>query len=193
MKIILASASKRRKAILQSLGLDFKIIPSQLDEEKFKQRIQNPKKLVLKLAAAKASEVKNKLNLREFLIISADTFIVLGKKIINKPKNRQEAEKMLWQLSGKVHQVLTGLVLLNHKGKQKKALVITKVRFNSLTDEKIKKYLDTRVFRDRAGAYGIQDNKCDFVKSYKGSYTNIVGLPIETLKKLLKGVISDDR
>jgi septum formation protein len=184
--IILASASNRRKEILQSLDLDFQIIPSQLDEERFKQKVKDPKELALELALAKAREVRRKVKAKEFLIIAADTFVVLDDQVINKPRNRQEAEKMLWLLSGKTHQVLTGLVLLDHKGRQKKALAISEVVFKKLTAEEIRKYLNTGVFKDRAGAYGIQDPKCDFVKNVKGSYTNIVGLPLKELKKLLK-------
>ena len=186
MQIILASASARREKILRSLGLDFKVVPSQLKEEEFKQKIKNPKKLTLALALAKAKEVKDKIKLKEFLIIAADTFVVLEDMILGKPKTRREAEKMLWQLSGKAHQVLTGLVLLDNQNKMKRKVIVSWVEFNQLTDQKIKEYLNTGLFLDRAGAYGIQDPKCNFVKSTKGSYTNIVGLPVGVLKKYLK-------
>ncbi len=186
MQIILASASARRKDLLQSLGLDFKIIGSGINERLLEKKIKDPKKLAMAIALSKAQAAKERIKKKDFLIIAADTFVVLQSRIIGKPKNRKEAEQMLERLSHKTHQVLTGLVLIDSKGREKRSLVITEVRFRKLNKKEIKDYLDTSVYLDRAGAYGIQDRKCDFVKNYQGSYTNIVGLPLEELKRCLK-------
>lgn len=195
MKIILASASQRRENLLQSLGLDFTVIPSNINEKALEKKIKDPYKLVVEIALAKAKKVEKQIvekqtKEKDFLIISADTFGVLANKVICKPKNRQEAKQMLKLLSNKTHQILTGIALLkNIKNKQKKIqtrLVIAEVVFKNLSDQKIEDYLDTEVYLDRAGAYGIQDPKCDFVKEYKGSYTNILGLPLKELTKCLK-------
>jgi len=186
MQIILASASKRRQELLKSLGLVFKIIPSQIDEKSLIKNYKNPKELVVRIALAKALAVEPKIRVKEFLIISADTFVFLNHKIIGKPKNRKEAEKIIRLLRGKSHQVLTGISLLDSQGRKKTAIEVTKVKFKHYPDKAIKGYLNTGVYLDRAGAYGIQDEKCDFIESFKGSYTNILGLPLEKLTRLLK-------
>jgi len=190
MQIILASASERRKDLLASLGLKFKIIPSKINEKKLEEKIKDPKKLVLAIALAKAEKIKTKVKAKDLLIISADTFVLQSKisgrkRIMGKPSSREEAEEMLKALSNKAHNVLTGLVCIKGK-KIRKILEITKVKFRKLTDKQIKGYLDTGVYLDRAGAYGIQDKKCDFVKEFIGSYTNILGLPLEKLIPILK-------
>lgn len=185
MPIILASASKRRRDLLKSLGLDFKAVPSKIDEKKWEKKIKDPKKLAVKLAWEKALAVKKKLNKKGALIIGVDTFVFFQGEVLGKPKNKKEAAAMLKKLSAKEHLVISGLVVLGDNLK-KKTYEISKVVFKKITPKMINDYLKTGVYLDRAGSYGIQDEKCSFVKSYKGSYVNILGLPIKKLKKILK-------
>jgi len=187
MQVILASGSARRKKLLQSLGIKFNIIPSKINEQKWVQKIKDPEKLVVELAYKKAVDVQLKYfqNKKDFVIIGADTIVVFEGEVLGKPKSRGEAIKMLKMLSGEKHQVLTGMALLRENEKPQKTLTKTEVVFKNLSSQQIADYLDTEVFWDRAGAYGIQDPKCDFVKSYSGSYSNIVGLPLKKLEKML--------
>ena len=189
MQIILASASQRRFEFFNSFNLKFKVVTSQVDEGGYKVKFADPYELVTKLAWVKVQDVKNKLSGGDYLIVAADTVIAIndGKKvqIIGKPKNRKEATKILRLLRGKKHLVITCVALLNSKGKKEIITDTTKVYFNDFTDNTMNDYLDTGVYLDRAGAYGIQDPKCDFVKKYKGSYNNILGLPTEKLQSIL--------
>lgn len=192
MQIILASASYRRQKLLASLGIKFKVITSDLDEERIKQVINDPRQLVSKLALKKALIISQQLKAKKFLIISADTVVALknshGWIILGKPKNRLEAEQMLKLLRQKTHQVFTGLVLLNNRAEKEVIVEETKVLFNNFSDKQLKAYLDTGVYLDRAGAYGIQDEKCNFIKEYQGSYSNILGLPLKKLTYYLKKI-----
>jgi len=185
MRVILASASLRREKLLHDLGLDIKVIASQVDEQAMKKKIKKAEVLATKLALMKVLAVKSRLHKKDTLIIGADTFVVLGRKILGKPETRREALKMLTSLRNKTHLVVTGLALVKNN-RVKKTAEITKVKFRKVSLKEINQYLDTNVFLDRAGAYGIQDKKCDFVKSFKGSYSNILGLPLEKLTKMLE-------
>lgn len=189
MQIILASASKRRQELLNALGLKFKVLVSDFEEDCHKA-IKNPVDLVKKLALGKALAVKKKIKDKNFLIISADTIVAIKNnhqwQILGKPKSRQEAKNMLDLLKGKQHEVLTALTLLSGQGVSKTIVEKTLVWFNDFPAESLEKYLDKGFYLDRAGAYGIQDEGCKFIKKFIGSYTNILGLPIEQLIPMLK-------
>lgn len=191
MQIILASASGRRKDLLVQMGLKFEAKSSAVDEQAITRQQHRPSQLVKALALAKAVEVNKimakscQLKAKSYLIIAADTIIVFGGRIIGKPKDRREAISILQQLSGRQHSVITGIALLDDQNRKKIATDRTAVIFRKLTDRQINDYLDTGLYLDRAGAYGIQDPRCDFVKSYRGSYTNILGLPMKKLARLL--------
>lgn len=195
MQIILASASKRRQDILKSLGIKFKVVVSDLDEKRFKNQIKDPIKLVKKLALEKALAVRQqiqdkKISEKEYLIISADQVIGFKNKdkfiIFGKPKNKKEAIKMLHCLKAKTHKVYTGVAIINSHGKKRIFCEISRISFRNFSEEELQEYLKTNTYLDRAGAYGIQDKKCRFVKRYQGSYSNIVGLPLEKLVGILK-------
>jgi len=183
MKIILASTSPRRLKLLKDLGLKVKVVGSKVRESKFD--IPNPQKLVKTLALTKAQEVARRT--KSGLIIGADTIVVLKGKILGKPESEEEARVMLRELSGKTHEVLTGLAVIDaSSGKTKVDFVRTKVKFRELTEEEIASYVATDKPFDKAGAYAIQEKAGLFVEKVDGCYFNVVGLPLARLAEILK-------
>ena len=181
MQLILASNSPRRKQILLESGYDFKVIPSDYEE---KEIVADPKELVKIYSFNKANSVYQGLtDKRDILVLGSDTIVVLDGKILGKPKDKQHAFSMLKSLSNKTHQVISGYALIGMKFSLVD-LEVTKVTFNELSDAEIKEYIEKMNPLDTAGAYGIQDGY-PLVKSYEGSYNNIVGLPIESIAPLL--------
>lgn len=185
---ILASASPRRKKLLKSLGLKFKVIPSNIDEDKIK--VQSPYAFVKKAALLKALEVAKRV--RRGIIIGCDTIVLLpvppkaGKgKALGKPKNFGNAKRMLKSLSGSTHYVLTAIALVDAKTKQSVVEVEkTKLRMKKLTDKQIERFAKKHL--DKAGSYAIQENGDEFIELIEGSFSNAVGLPVERLKKMLE-------
>lgn len=186
MKLILASNSPRRKDILTKEGLDFVVIKSGYEE---KTDFTSPKKIVKTFAFNKAKDVFDKQENKDVLVLGADTVVYFKGKVLGKPKSLEEATLMLKSLSGKMHCVYTGFALIS-KEKIKRGCVKTKVYFNRLSEDFIKEYVSTGSPLDKAGAYGIQDSD-KFVKKYSGSYSNIVGLPIEKIKPLITEMTGD--
>ena len=180
-KIILASQSPRRKELLQNLTKDFEVVPSKIDEE-IDSRL-TPETNALTLAGSKALWVANQYKGR--VVIGADTIVVLDGKILGKPKDRDHAQDILRSLGGRQHQVITGVTVVDPKEKLFGAVVISTVNIKPLTEEEISAYVQTDEPLDKAGGYAIQGKGAFMVKSYEGSYSNIVGLPLETLKTLL--------
>jgi septum formation protein len=181
-KIVLASTSPRRKEILEKTGLKFKIIDSGYEEV----MVQNsdPIRLVKKLALGKAKNAAKRY--REEIIIAADTFVVLGQKKLGKPKSKAEAKRMLKQLSGKTHSIITGFVVIDTMHDKTIAKVSeTKVYFRKIKDSEIDAYLKTDEPMDKAGAYAIQGLAAIFVKKIEGDYFNAVGLPLNDLVQVL--------
>ena len=179
--VVLASASPRRKDILHDMGLDFQILPSCVDESKIKAIL--PCNLVVRLAKAKADDVAERM--QDVSVISADTIVARGMRVYGKPKDEQDAVRMIKSLNGKWHTVYTG-VCVRCKDKEKTFFVASKVKFKNLTQDEITAYVRECKPLDKAGAYGIQDHR--IVEKYKGSYTNIVGLPEEKLAEVLRQV-----
>lgn len=179
-KLILASASPRRKELLSTLGLEFKIKVADINED---LNIKNPKKLVLELAKAKALKIR-KTN-RDATIIAADTVVVIGKKILGKPKDAQEAKEFFRLLSGRRHKVITGIYVINEKGKFRSKAVTTKVRFSQIDGVLLRNYIATKEWEDAAGGYKIQGQSQGFIKSINGSYSNVVGLPLNEIYGIL--------
>lgn len=183
MKIILASTSPRRLELLRGLGLKVKVVGSRVRESKFS--IKNPEKLVNTLALTKAQEVASRI--KDGLVIGADTIVVLRGKILGKPKDSREAKSMLRELSGKTHEVLTGLAVIDaSSGKTMVDFVRTKVKFRKLTDEEIANYVAADKPFDKAGAYAIQEKAGLFVERIDGCYFNVVGLPLARLAEILR-------
>lgn len=185
--IILASSSPRRKYLCQQLKLHFKVIPPRVDEDTLTQDLKlKPKELALWLAEKKALEVKTKIKASpNYWILAADTLIDFKGKIIGKPQNIREARLMLKEFAGKTHLIHTALVLI--KGDKKlTSIATTKVRFRHLTSADIDCYLETKEWQGVAGGYRIQERGAFLIASLSGSYTNVVGLPVEDLYVMLK-------
>ncbi|SHE66239.1 Maf-like protein [Clostridium fallax] len=188
MKKILASASERRKELLSRIISDYKIIVSDFDEDKvvFQGDVS---RYVEEIAYWKGKTVAEKFNLNDSIVISADTVVTFQGEILGKPKNEEEAFFMLKRLSGNCHKVYSGISLINTStGKIINDSVCTEVKFSNLSDEDIKKYINTKEPMDKAGAYGIQGYGGVFVEEIKGCYYNVVGLPLNRLKRLLKEI-----
>lgn len=183
MNIILASASPRRKEILENTKLKFDIIKSDIDEIILEK--EAPIQAVMRLAFEKSMDIASKNE--DDLIIAADTVVVLDENILGKPKDKEEAYNMIRSLSGRTHEVITGISLVN-LGLSKKIIdyVVSTVKFKELSDEDIKDYIHTNESLDKAGAYGIQGYGAMLVEKIEGDYFNIVGLPISKLRDLLK-------
>ena len=180
MKLILASNSPRRRELLLKLNYKFDIIPA--DCEEF-TNAATPYDMVKELALHKALNVYKQND--ECCVIGCDTVVDLDGKVLGKPHSRDEAIAMLTALSGRQHKVHTGVCVMS-----KLAIYLfvetSSVTFDSLSDERIKQYVDTGSPMDKAGAYGIQDS--GFVKEIVGSYDNVMGLPGESLKKVLQQI-----
>jgi len=190
--LILASASPRRKSLLEELGIEFTVLIADIDEQPSEE--ETPEAFVSRLARGKALAVSRGQS--SAWILAADTVVVLDGAILNKPANRDEALAMLLHLSGRRHEVLTGFCLL-HLTEEKLVVrsVATEVEFMPLSREICEAYLDTGEPMDKAGAYGIQGQGGCLVRRIDGSYSNVVGLPLaEVVQGLLdQGVIAAAR
>ncbi|MBE7042951.1 MAG: septum formation inhibitor Maf [Ruminococcaceae bacterium] len=179
-QIILASASPRRKEILEMLDIDVIIRPSHAKEEI--GECTNPKDIVKLLATQKAQAVSRT---NQELIIAADTVVTIDDQILGKPKDWSDAAKMLKILSGREHSVFTGFCIL----KGETCIVDaeeTKVTFRFLSDDTITEYLRTGEPFDKAGAYGIQGKGCLLIEKISGDYYNVVGLPVSRIMSIIK-------
>jgi septum formation protein len=182
-KIILASNSPRRKKILTDLGLDFEVIPSNY-EEKLETDIFSYD-LIEDLATQKACDVVNRVG-KDEIVLGADTIVVLHNKILGKPKDKEDAFRMLRELSGQIHMVVTALCGINTRTNRAALLSTTSyVRFKELSDELIKYYIEEFKPLDKAGSYGIQELPDGILDKYEGSFDNIVGLSPDAVKAVL--------
>ena len=187
--IVLASESTRRVDILRTLGISFSIIPPDIDETKMKD--ETPQEFVARISYEKAKKVG--LHFPDKWVIAADTIVVLKGKVLGKPKNERDAFNMLRALRGKWHKVITGYCVLNLlKNIVYRDIVETKVFVRHMTDDEITRYIKTSEPMGKAGSYAVQGKGGYMVKEIKGSYTNVVGLPIcEIAEALLSlGVLS---
>jgi septum formation protein len=182
-RIILASASPRRQELLKQIGLIFEVIPSAI-EENIDPNL-SPEAVVQEFAHSKAADVADRLA-ESSVVIGADTIVVHRGRILGKPKDDDEAYKMLKLLEGDEHDVITGYtVIRTGDGKRITGFEKTLVKFRSLADHEIRSYVATREPRDKAGAYGIQGVGCLLVEKIEGDYFNIVGLPLGKLGAIL--------
>jgi len=181
-RLILASKSPRRSELLKQVGLGFDVIPSRIEENHLKG--ESPRKHVLRLAEAKALDVGNQYPDR--WVVAADTIVYADHSILGKPKDPEEARRMLRRLSGKEHWVLTGFSV-HHlaKGKGDREAVQTAVKVKRLTQNEMAWYIQTGEPFDKAGGYAIQGIGSFMIESIKGSYSNVVGLPICELIQML--------
>lgn len=186
LQIYLASKSPRRRKLLKQLGIKFKSFSVDIEEEVLDG--EHPIKCVKRLAAEKMEVAKQKV--KRGIIITADTIVVLDKRVIGKPKNKIEAESFLKTLSGRIHTVYTGFTVYNTDSEVEITdYEKTKVEFRKLETDEIKDYVNGGSPMDKAGAYGIQDDfGAVFVKKINGCYYNVVGLPLTKLYKTLRNI-----
>lgn len=180
MKLILASNSPRRKQLLEDAGYKFDIIVGDYDEKAF---TDNPVITAKTFSLGKAQATFSILKDKNVLVLGADTVVYYNGKILGKAKTEKEAFETLSELSGKTHKVITGYALVGEFGK-KQGYVETEVEFNRLSKKLINEYIESGLYKGKAGSYGIQDG-FPLVKCYKGSLNNVIGLPIETLKPII--------
>lgn len=183
METVLASASPRRRELLARIVKDFSIVPA-VGEERAEGNLP-PEQIACALAEHKCDEVA--ASRKDSLVIGCDTVVVYGGKILGKPKDAADAENTLKMLSGRSHCVVTG-VCVRLGDKKITRYESTEVVFNVLSEEFIKSYVAGGSPMDKAGSYGIQDG--GIVKSYSGSYTNVVGLPVELVGEMIEEVRS---
>lgn len=181
-QFILGSSSPRRAELLRKAGINFEVVvPENINEE---QVSADPVSHVLGLSRKKAESVAKRVE--DSIILGADTIVVLDGEILGKPKDSDEAFKMLKKLSGMEHKVYTGISLVDKdKGRVLSGYQLTKVKFNQLKDKEIKGYIDTGEPLDKAGAYGIQGMGNFLVEKIEGDLDNVIGLPLRKLEELL--------
>ena len=177
--IILASASPRRRELMGLITSDYEVIPADACED---TDIEDPEEMVAELSARKAAAVEGKNRGR--IVIGSDTVVSIDGRVLGKPADRDEAFSMLRMLSGRTHQVFTGVTVIkdgiSHTFTEK-----TDVLFAELSDAEIEAYIETGEPMDKAGAYGIQHYGARFVESVNGDYFSVVGLPVHRLYRLL--------
>jgi len=181
MAVILASQSPRRRELLGLLKLPFTVCVADIDET------MDPKKAafdeVARLSLEKALAIPRK---PDDVVIAADTIVVLDAQVLGKPRDAQDAERMLKALSGRTHQVMTGLAVV--RGEEQEVVTeVTTVHFRPLSDEEIHRYIESGEPMDKAGSYGIQGGAAAFVSRIEGDYFNVVGLPVCRLAQILTG------
>ncbi len=198
MKLVLASSSPRRAEILRSAGIQFEVLIPDVDESRlgddspaadFRQmarELETPVAMVKRLAEVKARSVVKEI-LGPATVIGADTAVVVDNIVLGKPNGSEDARKMLRGLSGRTHEVLTGLAVLRMRdGVTRTEVETTRVTFAPLSDDEIEEYLASGDHSDKAGAYGIQSRGGRFVTRIEGCYFNVMGLPLARLYKTLR-------
>ena len=180
--LILASASPRRAQLLRQLELDFEIVPADINEVHHEQLTAG--ELCQMNAYYKSRHISKKFP--DAVVLGVDTLVTLNGKVFGKPKNLKEAQKMLHALSGNIHEVMSGVCLIHLRNHHQKILVErTRVKFRKLSAAQIREYLERINPLDKAGAYAIQEHGDFIVEKIFGSYSNVVGLPMERLQKEL--------
>ncbi len=187
--IILASASPRRSDLLRSAGLRFEVQASEIDESPLAG--ETPRAYARRMAAEKCQAVRSARQLAGDArpVLAADTVVVVGGEIMGKARDRAEARQMLRRLSGRSHEVITGFCLAAGPGAAGHAEeVTTEVRFRPLEAAEVEAYLDSGDWQDKAGAYAIQGGAAQMVLWVRGSYTNVVGLPLAEVVQALRAL-----
>lgn len=185
MKLILASQSPRRRELLGLFRLPFTVRVADIDETM--DPTLPPAQEVARLSLEKARAVERA---EEDVVIAADTIVVLGDRLLGKPKNEAQAEEMLTSLSGRAHQVMTGVTVLRGD-RAITATEITDIHFRELSSREIRRYIATGEPMDKAGSYGIQGGAALFVEKLQGDYYNVMGLPVCRLLLMLRELAPD--
>lgn len=186
-QLILASNSPRRREILKDAGFDFEVIVSDFEE---KDVALSPIETAINNALGKAQATFDNLGNKNAVVLGADTVVFYNNTLLGKPKDSEDAVKMLKTLSGNTHTVVTGYAIITQNGTLS-GFSESKVTFNKLKKEQIDKYVKSGKPLDKAGAYGIQDGY-DLVKNFEGSLNNVIGLPIEQIAPILKEKLKTD-
>ena len=190
MRLILASASPRRRDLLRDAGFDFEVRPSQIVEEI--QQGELPEDFVRRTAREKALQIAAS-SPRGGLVLGADTVVVIDGQTLGKPSDPQDATRMLRLLSGRTHQVHTGICLVRAPDSiEALKHETTLVTFRELDEEEIRQYVESGEPSDKAGAYAIQGLASKFVTRISGCYSNVVGLPIALVYEILKPVMEEE-
>ncbi len=187
MKLILASGSPRRKEILKKFNFKFRVIRPKINEGLYLKRMKGraPEFIASVLAHEKAEKAAEKI--KKGVILGSDTIVARAGEIMGKPRSKKDAFRILSALSKSVHYVITGIALIDAEtGKSAVSYDATKIFFKRMSPRQIENYINNNSVMDKAGSYAIQEGADPFVRKYEGSYYNIVGLPIEKLKKLLE-------
>jgi septum formation protein len=177
-RLILASSSPRRRAILEQLGVDFSVEAPDVEE----LAEGDPRALVVQNALLKLRAVPGEL------VLAVDSMVVWDGRAHGKPADAAEAEAWLRALSGRWHEVMGGIAIREH-GEERTDVAVTRVRFRELTESDIERYLASGEWRDRAGGYAIQELGAMLVEGIEGDYFNVVGLPVPALLRLLPGLL----
>ncbi len=197
LRLVLASASPRRRELLSSVGLQFEIVPSDIPE--ILDLADGPAEGATNLALAKAEALGRDFS--KCVILGADTIVVLGEvtahndfwSVLGKPKDRADAGAMLRMLSGKEHSVFTGYAVIHKElGFRRARAVETRVRFREISEKHLELYLAEGEWSDKAGAYAIQGVGASLIASINGSYTNVIGLPLSEVLDDLFGALRLD-
>ena len=187
-KIILASASSRRKELMALAGYEFEIKVSHKEEV---YQSTEPDEIVKELSLLKAYDIAEQIEQKNVVIIGADTIVAYNGKILGKPESKEDAFRMIKSFQGDKHQVYTGVAILQYDEKGNKSLinhaVKTDVYVNAMTDAEIRAYIAKDNVLDKAGAYGIQSGFAIHIEKIEGDYFNVVGLPISFIYEALKG------
>ena len=181
--LILASASPRRLALLEQIGVAVAAVqPSDIDETP--KRGELPRQLALRLAEEKLAACKAE----GAFVLAADTVVAVGRRLLPKTEVREEAAACLDLMSGRAHLVLTGVAARGPDGRHSSRVVITRVQMKRLSAEEKQSYLDSDEWRGKAGGYGIQGRAAAFIRALNGSYSGVVGLPLHETYQLLTGL-----
>ena len=186
-RLVLASKSPRRAELLRAVGWEFETVAANIDETRMES--EDAVSYVRRLAQAKAEIVAKKVS-NDALVLGADTVVVIDKEVLGQPRDDEEAYRMLKLLSGKWHEVLTGLALVR-MGNPPRILVnheTTRVRFCEMSDDEINWYVSTGEPNGKAGAYAIQGRGALFIKEIRGDYFNVVGLPLRLVYELSRRI-----
>ncbi|MDH7568770.1 MAG: Maf family protein [Armatimonadota bacterium] len=185
-RVVLASASPRRRELLAMMGIPFEVVPGSVVEEE--HAYTHPVELARGLAEEKARQVATRVE--EGIVVGADTIVVVDGRVLGKPTNNEEAKAMLRLLSGRTHQVVTGVAVLDRQRARTVAAEVehasTDVTFLPWSDEDINAYVATGEPRDKAGAYAIQGYAAVLIEGIRGCYFNVVGLPVSLLARMLR-------
>ena len=190
IRLVLASSSPRRIEILDRLGIEFEVVPSDIEEPEPLPG-EDPISFAKRVSMLKADKVRQKR--KEGIILGVDTVVEISGLLLGKPADRESARNMLRLLSGKVHRVITGFTVISSKNRRLISdAVITAVKFRRLREEEIEDYLDRGEYMDKAGAYAIQGYGSNFIEYIKGCYYNVMGLPTERVIEVLRYILSEE-